>query len=119
MKYLTGIVLGIIAGIIDVIPMFIQDLPLNACLSAFTMWVIIGFFISVIDIKIYSIFKGIVISYLSILPLCFIIGWEDAKVLIPIIIMTTFLGGLLGFVFHKIFKQQSSINNYKERKNYK
>lgn len=104
-KYLIGLALGTISGIIDVIPMFIQSLPLNACLSAFTMWVVIGFFISAIDLKINSILKGILIAYLSILPLTFIIGWEDAKVLIPIGIMTTLLGGLLGFVYHKIVRQ--------------
>ena len=33
-----------------------------------------------------------------ILPCSFIIGWKEPASLIPIIIMTTVLGGLLGFV---------------------
>gem|GEM_PF-5600971 len=35
-KTFVGIFLGAIAGIIDVIPMILQDLPWNANLSAFT-----------------------------------------------------------------------------------
>ena len=34
-----GIVFGIIAGIIDVIPMVLQKLTWDANLSAFSMWV--------------------------------------------------------------------------------
>ena len=36
-KQVTGIILGIIAGILDVIPMIIQDLTWDANLSAFAL----------------------------------------------------------------------------------
>ena len=39
----VGILLGIIAGIIDVIPMIMQNLTWDANISAFTMWVIISY----------------------------------------------------------------------------
>jgi len=105
-KQVTGIILGIIAGIIDVIPMIIQDLTWDANLSAFTMWIVIGFFIASVDLKINSILKGIIIAFLVLLPSAFIIGWHEPASLIPIAIMTTILGGLLGFSIHKISNKQ-------------
>ena len=42
-KTVIGLGLGTIAGIIDLIPMLIQKLPVNAYFSAFTMWIVIGF----------------------------------------------------------------------------
>ena len=45
-KIKIGIILGVIAGIIDVIPMIFQKLTWDANLSAFSLWVIAGFMIS-------------------------------------------------------------------------
>ena len=100
-----GILLGTIAGIIDVIPMILQKLTWDANISAFTMWIVIGFFISTIDLKINPIIKGILLSSLVLLPSAILIGWSEPFTLLPIAIMTTILGGLLGFSFHKFSNQ--------------
>jgi hypothetical protein len=97
-KIIFGIGFGAIAGIIDVIPMLIMKLSWDANISAFLMWVIIGFFISVVDLKLNAVLKGVLISYLVLLPAAILIGWGDPKSLIPIIIMTTILGALLGII---------------------
>lgn len=97
-----GLLIGIAAGIIDVIPMFAMKLPWISNLSAFTMWVVIGFFISIIDLKINPIIKGILIAFLSVLPTAFLIGKDDPKSLIPVAVMTVVLGSLVGFTFDKI-----------------
>lgn len=101
-KILSGILLGAAAGIIDVTPMILQKLPWDANISAFIMWVVIGFFLSVSEIKIHSILKGILFSFLTLLPCAILIGWKEAESLIPIVIMTLVLGGLLGFAVGKI-----------------
>lgn len=103
-KIKIGLLLGIVAGIIDVIPMIIQKLTWDANISAFTMWIVVGFFISTIDLKINSIIKGILISFLVLLPSAILIGWSEPFSLIPIAIMTTILGGLLGFSIHRFSK---------------
>lgn len=98
MKTVTiGILLGIAAGIIDVIPMVIKKLTWDANISAFIMWIVIGFFIPTIEINIHPIMKGIIIAFLVLLPSAPLIGWKEPKSLIPIIVMTILLGGLLGF----------------------
>jgi len=100
----TGILLGIIAGIIDVIPMIIQNLAWNANLSAFSMWVVIGFILSITNLKISVILRSILISFLILVPNLFIIGWAEPLSLFPIIIMTLILSTLLGFVYSKVAK---------------
>jgi len=56
-KTATGILFGSIAGLIDVIPMFMMNLSWDAIISAFTMWVIVGFLIASIHLNINSVLK--------------------------------------------------------------
>lgn len=103
-NFKIGILLGVIAGIIDVIPMIMQKLTWDANIAAFTMWIVVGFLISTIDLKINPIFKGILIAFLVLLPSAILIGWSEPFILIPISIMTIILGGLLGLSIHKFSK---------------
>lgn len=96
-KVTLGIVLGIIAGIIDVVPMVFQNLTWDANLSAFSLWVIAGFMIATSNLKLNGILKGILISFLILTPVAIIIGWQQPMSLIPIGIMTLILGSLLGY----------------------
>jgi len=105
-KILTGIFIGIIAGILDVIPMIIQRLTWDANISAFSMWVIIGFITATIDLKVNSIIRGILIAFLVLFPCAVLIGWKEPVSLIPIIIMTLILGGMQGFSIDKLLKLQ-------------
>ncbi len=104
-KIMFGVGLGIIAGLIDLVPMIIQDLPWNANLSAFSMWVIIGFLVSVTELKINEILKSILIAFLVLFPNLFIIGIQNPISIFPIAIMTLLLSSILGFVFWKITKK--------------
>jgi hypothetical protein len=103
-KQLTGLLLGGIAGIIDVIPMLLQKLSWDANLSAFTMWLIVGFFIASVEFIINPILKGILIAFMVLLPSLILIAWKEPFSIIPICIMTTVLGALLGLAIHKIAK---------------
>jgi uncharacterized membrane protein len=105
-KIKIGIIFGVIAGIIDVIPMIIQKLTWDANISAFSMWIVVGFLIAIVDLKINSIIKGILIAFLALLPTAILIGWKEPISLIPISIMTTILGGLLGFTINKMLAVQ-------------
>jgi hypothetical protein len=100
-KAVFGIGMGTIAGLIDLIPMLVQKLPANAYLSGFTMWVVIGFFISLIDMKINHIIEGIIIALLVFLPNSFIMGWNKPGSLLPAIILTIILGGITGYFVNK------------------
>jgi len=105
-KIKIGIFLGAFAGIIDIIPMIVQNLTWDANISAFSMWVVVGFLISIIDLNINSIIKGILITLLVLLPTAILIGWKEPFSLIPIISMTITLGGLLGYSITKILDKK-------------
>jgi len=97
-----GMLLGIAAGTLDVIPMLLQRLTWDACLSAFFLWVVSGFVLATSNLRINPILKGIAIPFICLLPSAFIIGWNNPFSLLPIGVMTLILGGLLGFIYNKI-----------------
>jgi len=97
----AGMLFGAIAGLIDVIPMFIQKLTLDANLSAFTFWIVAGFFISTTNIRLTGALKGIAVSIILMVPMAFIIGWNDPLVLVPIVIMNLILGSGIGILIDK------------------
>ena len=100
-KIALGILLGILAGIIDLIPMLMQQLTWDANSSAFSLWIVSGFLIASSNLKIKGIFKGILISFLVLIPSAFIIGWSEPISLLPITIMTLILGAILGYLIEK------------------
>ena len=100
----VGILLGLLAGIIDIIPMLVQRLTWDANLSALSMWMVVGIFIASVDWKINSILKGVLISLLVLLPSAILIGWKDPILLFPIFSMTIILGGILGYAISKFCK---------------
>ena len=99
-----GILYGIIAGLIDVIPMIIQKLSWDADLSAFFFWIVCGFVISCSTINLKGAAKGLAISLALLVPLAIIIGWSEPLTLIPILIMNVILGSLLGYFVEKYTK---------------
>lgn len=96
-----GLLFGIIAGIIDVSPMLLQKLPWSANLSAFSLWVVVGVLIATTEIKMNKILKGILISFMVLLPCAILIGSQELVTLIPISIMTLILGSGLGYFLRK------------------
>ena len=101
-RIVAGLLVGVIAGILDVIPMILQKLSWVANLSAFTMWVIIGLLIATNNLKLPAIIKGILISILVLIPTAIIIGSKETTSLIPITIMTIILGSISGIIINKL-----------------
>ena len=99
---LNGLLLGTAAGAIDVVPMLVQKLPLSADLSAFALWVVAGFFLSTSTLAIPVPFKGLLVSFLCLLPTAIIIGAEAPVSLVPIAIMTAVLGTILGWAVNAL-----------------
>ena len=100
-KILVVIMAGTVAGVLDLVPMLAQKLTWDANLSAFLLWVISGFLISITNLKLPPVLKGVVISFLVLTPSAVLIGWKEPLSLLPISIMTLILGSLLGYVIEK------------------
>ena len=89
---LIALLIGIVAGIIDVIPMILQKLDKSASLAAFSHWVVLGLIIPFVDWNIDPWLKGLIIGEMAIIPTLFIVFPKDKKALIPMIVMSAILG---------------------------
>ena len=101
-----GILLGIAAGSIDVVPMILRRLPWEANISAFCLWVAAGFMIATSSLQIHPVLKGLLISFLILLPSAILIGWQEPISLVPIIVMTLLLGSALGYLIERFGEQK-------------
>lgn len=95
-KILLGLVLGLAAGIIDLVPMLLQKLSWDANLSALSLWLVSGVLTASVEWKINPAVKGMVVSLLVLLPSAILIGAKEPLSLVPIGVMTLILGGVLG-----------------------
>jgi len=96
-KSIIGLTIEAIARIINVIPMILHKLNWDANQSAFSLWLVVEFLISVTDIKIPGWLKGVLLAFIVFLLSAIIIGAKEPFSLIPIAIFTSILGALLGY----------------------
>lgn len=84
--------------------MIARKLTWDANISAFCLWVVAGFLIATSSLQIHPALKGLLISFLVLLPSLVLIASKDIRSIIPIVIMTTILGCLLGLTIGKLGK---------------
>ena len=65
-----------------------------------------GYILSVADIKVKPVIRGIIVPFLVLLPSAVLIGWKEPVSLIPIAIMTLVLGTLMGFIYGRMTEKQ-------------
>ena len=86
--------------------MLMQKLTWDANLSAFSLWVVSGLMLATSNLKLPAALKGIVISFLCLVPSAFIIGWKEPVSLLPISVTTLILGAAMGWVFEKLLREK-------------
>jgi hypothetical protein len=103
-NYLISLVIGLIAAIIDTVPMIMRKMDKFFIVSAFLVWIVLGLFIPKLNFVPISFLNGIIVSVLFVLPTAFLIYRLDPAGL-PIVIGTTIvLGGAVGFFSNLIIK---------------
>lgn len=94
--FLIAIIIGLVAGLIDVTPMIIMKLEKAANISAFVHYFVLGLIIPFVGWDIAPWIKGIIISVLSALPVMIIVYPKDKKAIIPMIAFSLILGAGIG-----------------------
>lgn len=89
---LIALIIGVVAGLIDVVPMIVRKLDKRACWSAFTHWVVLGLIIPFVHWDIQPWLKGLIIGELATISIMIIVSERDVKALIPISIFSAVLG---------------------------
>jgi len=95
------IIIGCVAGLIDISPMLKMKLDKYAILSAFSFYFIMPFIIFNIKLleNIWWLKGGLITLVLSI-PTIILISKEDKKSIVPVVSMTIILGSLIGIAGH-------------------
>ena len=98
---LLSAIIGIVAGIIDIIPMVIQKLDKRATISAFLQYFFVSIIIVNIDLPhIVWWLQGGLISVALALPVVCIVSTQDKKAVPIILTMAAVLGTLIGIAGH-------------------
>jgi len=93
---LIALAIGIVAGIIDVIPMIAQKMDRTANLSAFVHWVVLGLIIPFVSWGLPGWLTGLIIAELTAIPILLIIAAEDKGAIVLITLMSAILGAGVG-----------------------
>jgi hypothetical protein len=101
-SYLISLLIGLIAAVIDTVPMIIRKMDKLFIISAFFTWIVLGVFIPKINFVSISFLNGVIVSVLFVLPMAFLIYKLDPKGLPIVIVTTIILGCGVGF-FSKMF----------------
>jgi hypothetical protein len=93
---LIAAAIGLVAGIIDVVPMLIQKLDKKSCISAFVHYFVLGFIIPFVHWDLAPWLKGSIVAFLLSVPVMVIVYPVDKKAIIPMIVFALILGALIG-----------------------
>ena len=97
-KLLSALAIGIGAGVIDVIPMLIQKIDRNSCVAAFVHWVVLGVVITYVSAPIPDWAKGAIVGFFCALSTVILVAQGDPKSAVPILVMSTVLGAIVGMM---------------------
>jgi hypothetical protein len=95
---LIAILIGLVAGTIDVVPMIIQKMDKTSCLSAFVHYFVLGLIIPFVSVDIAPWIKGAGIAFLMSIPVMIIVFSKERKAIIPMSIFSLVLGAGIGIV---------------------
>ena len=100
-KLLLSVIIGFVAGIVDIIPMIAQKLPRYSIVSAFIYY----FFISIVIVNIDLPYipwwmEGGLISFALMIPMLIHVGHTDKKPLPIIALNSIVIGTLVGIAAH-------------------
>lgn len=96
-NFLTALIIGCSAAIIDVIPMVIQRLNKYACFSAAAQWIVLGFIIPYVQWDMQPWLKGLLIGEMAALPILILVFEKEPKSVIPILVFSALLGAGVGW----------------------
>ena len=103
-KLLFSAIVGLIAGIIDIIPMIIQKLPRHSNISAFFHYCFVSIVILNIDLPYIPWWlKGGVVGLALTIPMLIQVGHSDKKPLPIITFNAILLGTLVGVAGHYLY----------------
>jgi hypothetical protein len=100
--FTKALVLGSVAGVIDVLPMLALKSSPWAMASAFTHWVVVGVLIAYLRVNLRPWLTGLVVGAASAVPVLLMVYPVEPTGLVPITVMSLVLGTGVGFASGKL-----------------
>lgn len=97
-KLLASLVIGVIAGLIDITPGMIRGVDFHITLAGFFFWVLNGPVIAFISLPTMDWIKGLVVASFLAVPGMILISMIAPESVVPMLIITVFLGSLVGYL---------------------
>jgi hypothetical protein len=94
-------VIGLIAGLIDLIPLVFVNAPLFNMLSIIAFWLVATYIISAIVVSKKAILNGLIVSILLMIPMALAVSATNPKDFVPMMSMALLLGPLVGYAIDK------------------
>ncbi len=101
MNFVLTLLIGIVAGVIDVLPMIKMKVDKYSCISAFVYYLIVPFII--FEVKWFGNLwwlRGGIVTILMAIPVIILVAKEDKKSPLAMTIMSIVLGSIIGVVGH-------------------
>ncbi len=101
MNFLLTLLIGMVAGVIDVLPMIKMKVDKYSTLSAFVYYLIVPFIIFGVNwFENLWWLRGGIVSILMAIPVIILVAKEDKKSPIAMTIMSIILGSIIGIAGH-------------------
>jgi len=97
-KWIFSLICGIVAGVIDIVPMVIQQLDMYSIVSAFVHWIVVAFVVNYVQLSLRGWLKGMLVAEVLAVPVIILVMKTEIDAVIPMIIMSAVIGSLLGMV---------------------
>jgi len=105
-RSVSVIIIGLIAGALDLIPLFLVDAPLYNMLSIIAFWLVTTFIISKTIVSNNSILNGLVLSMLLMFPMALAVSATNPKDFFPMMLMSILLGPAVGYTLSRVLNKK-------------
>ena len=103
-NFIKYLILGIVIGGIDIIPMLLMGGKTSEIISAFIHWVVLCIIIPYVNWNIPTWLKGAIIGLASSLSIILLVADNQPQSVIPILVMSFILGCISGIITNRISK---------------
>jgi hypothetical protein len=100
-KLLITFAIGLVAGLIDILPMMLRGVDRVQLASVFVHWFVATIFISYVVMPIPPIAKGALIGLLSALPALITYSASAPTRVLPVAAIAVVLGGAIGYLTNR------------------
>lgn len=100
MKWVLLVIIGVLAGIVDVLPMIKMKIDRYSIASAFLFHVIAAMILYFVKVDMVFWLKGGVVYLLMALPLILLVARDDKKSVLAMVVSSVVIGSLVGIIQH-------------------